>query len=103
MLEYLIEKKVPDISSVLADQWARPDAGFLLEKTIISAGKEGELAIIKALPKVKGAHIKSGATILEKIGSSADALTVLSAALIDADEQDKKKIKDAIDAVRSRR
>lgn len=103
ILNYLIEKKVTGISDFLAAQWASSNGGFLMEKSMISAGKEGELAIIKALPNAKGSHIKSAATILEKIGSTAEAESALSAAIIGADADDQKKLKAAIDAVRSRR
>ncbi len=102
VLEYLIDKKVPGISGILSKQWLNSNGHLIWDDIIRRAGKQGEAAIIKALPKAKSAHLKAASSVLLKIGTR-KSLPALSAALSRADKEDAKYLKATIDEIKSRR
>lgn len=102
VMEYLIEKKIPDISDILAKQWLNSNGHLIWDDLIKQAGPQGELAIIKALPQADSAHLKAASSVLMKIGTT-KSLPALSATLNRADKEDAKYLKATIDEIKSPR
>jgi len=102
VMQYLVEKQVPDISDILAKQWLNSNGHLVWDDIVQKAGSQGETAIIKALPKANSAHLKAASSVLRRIGTKR-SLPALSAALARAKKEDAKYLKATIDEIKSRR
>ena len=102
VMEYLVEKKIPNISNILANQWLNSNGHLIWDDLIRQAGSQGEAAIIQALPSADSAHLKAASSVLIKIGTR-KSLPALNAALVRAEKEDAKYLKATIDEIKSRR
>jgi len=100
VMDYLIDKKVPNIADILSKQWASK-GGSLWANYLIEAGEQGEEATIKALPNLGNSHYKSASAILSKIGTSR-SIAFINSAISKANEENKKYLKATIDEIKSR-
>lgn len=102
VMEYLIHKKVPGISDILAVQWLNSNGHIVWDDLIKQAGSQGEEALIKALPKADSAHLKAACSALMRIGTKR-SIPALTSALKGASKEDAKYLKTTIDEIQSRR